>query len=67
MAETARRIVCEIKAIFLVTMVCLSCIGWTKNARKLVHMENTPENHNERVVRMVGVPVVPIGVMCGWF
>ena len=41
-------------------------IGWFRNVIKVVHSDFNDIN-GELVVRVIGIPVAPLGSVAGWF
>jgi uncharacterized membrane protein (UPF0136 family) len=41
-------------------------IGWFRNVINVIHSDFSDIN-GELVVRVIGIPVVPIGSVAGWF
>jgi hypothetical protein len=55
--------------IMILVWICLVLVvgsGWVMN---IIHLVNTPLSPltTELIIRFIGVPIAPVGVVMGWF
>lgn len=63
--DTAALIGAGLAALLVVTIAAGSAVGWVRNVIAVTHSDF---NHvdGELVVRVVGIPMAPVGAVMGW-
>ncbi len=56
-----------IAAIFIITLLAVSAAGWVMNITALVRLGMDQALTVEGVLRILGIPIAPIGIVMGWF
>ena len=53
--------------VFIVMMWVMLITGWIMNLTKFLGMEDGNFENSEWVVRLIGIPIIPIGTFMGFF
>lgn len=56
-----------IAAIFIIAFLAVSATGWVMNITALVRLGMDHALTVEGVLRILGIPIAPIGIVMGWF